>query len=391
MTSRFSTLAVHAGQTQDPTGAVMVPIFASSTFAQKAPGEHTGWEYARSGNPTRAAFERAVAELEGGSHGFAFASGLAAEATVLELLDAGTHIVAGDDLYGGSWRLFERVRRRTAGLDITYVDATDLSAVRAAITPQTRLIWLETPTNPLLKVADLAAIAALAKEKGVLVVVDSTFASPHIQRPLDLGADIVLHSATKYLNGHSDMVGGVVAVKDAELASRIGFLQNAVGGVLDPFPAFLALRGLKTLALRMERHSANGLRVAEWLEGRAGIKRVLYPGLPSHPQHDVARRQMHGFGGMISVELDSDLDGVRRFLAALKLFTLAESLGGVESLIGHPVTMSHGSIPAERRAALGITDNLIRLSVGIEDGDDLIADLERGLAAVTGGAAPPAP
>lgn len=391
MTSRFSTLAVHAGQSQDPTGAVMIPIFASSTFAQKAPGEHTGWEYARSGNPTRAAFERAVAELEGGSHGFAFASGLAAEATVLELLDSGAHIVAGDDLYGGSWRLFERVRRRTAGLDITYVDATDLSAVRAAVTPQTRLIWLETPTNPLLKVADLAAIAALAKEKGVLVVVDSTFASPHIQRPLDLGADIVLHSATKYLNGHSDMVGGVVAVKDAELASRSGFLQNAVGGVLDPFPAFLALRGLKTLALRMERHSANGLRVAEWLEGRAGIRRVLYPGLPSHPQHDVARRQMHGFGGMISVELDSDLDGVRRFLAALKLFTLAESLGGVESLIGHPVTMSHGSIPAERRAALGITDSLIRLSVGIEDADDLIADLERGLAAVTGGAAPPVP
>lgn len=391
MTSRFSTLAVHAGQSQDPTGAVMVPIFASSTFAQKAPGEHTGWEYARSGNPTRAAFERAVAELEGGSHGFAFASGLAAEATVLELLDSGAHIVAGDDLYGGSWRLFERVRRRSAGLDISYVDATDLSAVRAAITPQTRLIWLETPTNPLLKVADLAAIAALAKEKGVLVVVDSTFASPHIQRPLDLGADIVLHSATKYLNGHSDMVGGVVVVKDAELASRIGFLQNAVGGVLDPFPAFLALRGLKTLSLRMERHSANGLRVAEWLEGRAGIKRVLYPGLPSHPQHDVARRQMHGFGGMISVELDTDLDGVRRFLAALRLFTLAESLGGVESLIGHPVTMSHGSIPAERRAALGITDSLIRLSVGIEDADDLIVDLEQGLAAVTGAAAPPVP
>lgn len=382
MTLRFSTLAVHAGQTQDPTGAVMTPIFASSTFAQKAPGEHTGWEYARSGNPTRAAFERAVAELEGGSHGFAFASGLAAEATVLELLDAGAHIVAGDDLYGGSWRLFERVRRRSAGLDITYVDATDLSAVRAAITPQTRLIWLETPTNPLLKVADLAAVAALAQEKGVLVVVDSTFASPHIQRPLDLGADIVLHSATKYLNGHSDMVGGVVVVKDAELASRIGFLQNAVGGVLDPFPAFLALRGLKTLGLRMERHSANGLRVAQWLEGRAGIKRVLYPGLPSHPQHEVARRQMHGFGGMISVELDTGIDGVRRFLAALNLFTLAESLGGVESLIGHPVTMSHGSIPAERRAALGITDSLIRLSVGIEDADDLIADLERGLAAV---------
>ncbi|MGE5515220.1 MAG: trans-sulfuration enzyme family protein [Bacteroidota bacterium] len=380
--TEFSTLAVHAGHIQDPTGAVMTPIVASSTFAQAAPGEHTGWEYARSGNPTRAAFERAVAELEGGSHGFAFASGLAAEATVLELLDAGAHIVAGDDLYGGSWRLFERVRKRSAGLNITYVDATDIDAVAAAITPETKLIWVETPTNPLLKVPDLAAIARLAKGRGVLTVADSTFASPHIQRPLGLGIDIVLHSATKYLNGHSDMVGGVVVVKDDELARQIGFLQNAVGGILDPFPAFLALRGLKTLALRMERHSANGLRVAEWLEGRAGIRRALYPGLPSHPQHAVARRQMHGFGGMISVELDTDAAGVRRFLAALRLFTLAESLGGVESLVGHPVTMSHGSIPAERRAALGITEQLIRLSVGVEDAGDLIADLERGLAAL---------
>lgn len=380
--SRLDTLAVHAGHFADPTGAVMTPIVASSTFAQKAPGEHTGWEYARSGNPTRAAFERAVAELEGGSHGFAFASGLAAEATVLELLDHGAHIVAGDDLYGGSWRLFERVRKRSAGLSVTYVDATDLGAVRAAIRPETKLIWVETPTNPLLKVPDLAAIAALAKDRGVLSVVDSTFASPALQRPLGLGIDIVLHSATKYLNGHSDMVGGVVVVKDDALAREIGFLQNAVGGVLDPFPAFLALRGLKTLALRMERHSANGLAVARWLEGRKGVRRVLYPGLASHPQHEVAARQMAGFGGMISIELDTDDAGLRRFLAALKLFTLAESLGGVESLIGHPATMSHGSIPAERRAQLGITDQLVRLSVGIENAADLIADLERGLAAV---------
>ncbi|MGE5477950.1 MAG: trans-sulfuration enzyme family protein [Bacteroidales bacterium] len=383
--TRFSTLAVHAGHVADPTGAVMTPIVASSTFAQHAPGEHTGWEYARSGNPTRNAFERAVAELEGGRHGFAFASGLAAEATVLELLDAGAHIVAGDDLYGGSWRLFERVRKRTAGLNVTYVDATDIDAVAAALTPETKLIWVETPTNPLLKVPDLAAIAALAKARGVLTVTDSTFASPHIQRPLSLGIDIVLHSATKYLNGHSDMVGGVVVVNDDGLARQIGFLQNAVGGVLDPFPAFLALRGLKTLALRMERHSANGLAVARWLEGRAGVKRVLYPGLPSHPQHAVAQRQMNGFGGMVSLELDTDAAGVRRFFAALRLFTLAESLGGVESLIGHPVTMSHGSIPPERRAALGITEQLVRLSVGIEDADDLIADLDRGLAALSAG------
>ncbi|MCR6631939.1 MAG: PLP-dependent aspartate aminotransferase family protein [Magnetospirillum sp.] len=380
--SRFDTRTVHAGHVAEPTGAVMTPIVASSTFAQTAPGEHTGWEYARSGNPTRAAFERAVAELEGGSHGFAFASGLAAEATVLELLDQGGHIVAADDLYGGTWRLFERVRRRSAGLSITYVDPTDIAAIAAAITPATRLIWVETPTNPLLKVADLAAIGRLGRERGVLTVADSTFASPHIQRPLELGIDIVLHSATKYLNGHSDMVGGVVAVKDADLAQRIGFLQNAVGAVLDPFPAFLALRGLKTLALRMERHSANGRKVAEWLEGRAKTVRVLYPGLPSHPQHDVARRQMNGFGGMVTVELDTDAAGVRRFLAALKLFTLAESLGGVESLVGHPVTMSHASIPPERRAALGISDRLVRLSVGIEDADDLIADLARGLAEV---------
>lgn len=382
--SGFDTLAVHAGHTPDPTGAVMTPIVASSTFAQRGPGEHTGWEYARSGNPTRAAFERAVAQLEGGAHGFAFASGLAAEATVLELLDGGTHVVAGDDLYGGTWRLFERVRRRSAGLQVSYVDATDVDAVRAAIRPETRMIWLETPSNPLLKVADLAAVAAVGRQFGVLTVVDSTFASPFVQRPLSLGIDVVLHSATKYLNGHSDMVGGVVVVNDADLAERIGFLQNAVGGVLDPFPAFLALRGLKTLALRMRRHCDNALAVARWLEGRAGVRRVWYPGLPSHPQHAVASRQMTGFGGMVSLELEGDFAAVRRFLSALTVFTLAESLGGVESLVGHPGTMSHGSLPPERRAELGIGDNLVRLSVGIEAGDDLIADLERGLATLNG-------
>lgn len=380
MTSdRFATLAVHAGHQPDATGAVMTPIVASSTFAQKAPGEHTGWEYARSGNPTRAAFERAVAKLEGAAHGFAFASGLAAEATVLELLEHDSHIVAADDLYGGTWRLFERVRRRSAGLSVTYVDPTDLGAIRAAITPATRLIWLETPTNPLLKVPDLAAIAKIGKERGVITVADSTFASPYIQRPLELGIDIVLHSATKYLNGHSDMVGGVVAVNNEYLAQQIGFLQNAVGAVLDPFQAFLALRGLKTLALRMEHHSANGLAVAQWLEGRAGLRRVRYPGLASHPDHEVARRQMNGFGGMISLELDTDRDGVRRFLAGLRLFTLAESLGGVESLVGHPLTMSHASVPPERRAQLGITEQLVRLSVGVEDPEDLIADLQNAL------------
>ncbi len=375
----FGTLAVHAGHRADPTGAVMPPIVASSTFAQAAPGEPGAWEYARSGNPTRAAFERAVAELEGASHAFAFASGLAAEATVLELLESDSHIVAADDLYGGTWRLFERVRKRTAGLSVSYVDPTDLAALRDAITPATRLIWVETPTNPLLKVPDLAAIGQVGKERGILTVADSTFASPHIQRPLSLGIDIVLHSATKYINGHSDIVGGVVAVSDDHLAQQIGFLQNAIGAVLDPFPSYLALRGLKTLALRMERHSANGLAVARWLEGRGKVARVVYPGLASHPQHEVAKRQMNGFGGMISVQLDTELDGVRRFLSGLKLFTLAESLGGVESLIAHPVTMSHASVPAERRARLGITESLVRLSVGIEDADDLIADLQAGL------------
>ncbi len=373
-------MAVHAGVEPDArTGAVMTPIYSSSTFAQSSPGVHTGWEYARTGNPTRAVFEKAVAELEGGLAGFAFASGMAAEATLLELLDHGSHVVAGDDLYGGTWRLFERVRKRSAGLRVTYVDPTDLDAITTAVRPETRLIWVESPTNPLLKVADLAAIAAICKKAGVLAVADSTFASPMIQRPLGLGFDIVLHSATKYLSGHSDIVAGALVVRDQGLADSIRFLQNAVGAVLDPFAAFLALRGLKTLALRMERHSANALAVAEHLEGHPKLRRVIYPGLRSHPQHALAARQMKGFGGIVTIEIDAEEKGVRRVLESLKLFTLAESLGGVESLVGHPLTMSHGSLPPERRAELGIGWGLVRLSVGIEDAADLIEDLEQAL------------
>ncbi len=377
---RPATLAVHAGVKPDPrTGAVMTPIYASSTFAQSSPGVHTGYEYARTGNPTRAAFEAAVAELEGGIAGFAFASGLAAQATILELLDQGSRITAVDDLYGGSWRLFERVRKRSAGHIVTYADPTNLAAFEAAIGPKTKMIWVESPTNPSLKVADLAAIADMGKARGILTVADSTFASPMIQRPLELGFDIVLHSATKYLNGHSDIVAGVVAVRDKELAERIGFLQNAAGAILDAYPSFLALRGLKTLALRMERHCSNALTIAGHLERNRKIERVLYPGLESHPQHALARRQMQAFGGIVTIELKADEAGVRRFLEGLRLFTLAESLGGVESLAGHPFTMSHGSLPPERRKALGIGFGLVRLSVGIEDAGDLIADLDQAL------------
>jgi cystathionine gamma-lyase len=381
--ARPATLAVHAGVEHDPsTGAVMTPIYASSTFAQSSPGVHTGWEYARTGNPTRAAFEKAVAELEGGLAGFAFSSGMAAEATLLDLLDQGSHVVASDDLYGGTWRLFERVRKRSAGLSVTYVDPADADAFTAAVTPKTRLIWVESPTNPLLKVADLAAIAAIGKAAGALTIADSTFASPLIQRPLDLGFDVVVHSATKYLSGHSDVVAGVLAVRDRDLADRIRFLQNATGAVLDPFPAFLALRGLKTLALRMDRHSANALAVAQHLEGNRKLKRVIYPGLKSHPQHALAARQMKGFGGIVTIEIDAGEKGVRRVLESLKLFTLAESLGGVESLVGHPFTMSHGSLPPERRAELGIGWGLVRLSIGIEDAADLVDDLDQALKGV---------
>jgi len=377
----FSTRTVHGGQSHDPTtGAVMVPIYATSTYGQQSPGVHKGFEYARSQNPTRFAFERAVADLESGSAAFAFASGLAAIGTVLELFDSGAHVVATDDIYGGTFRLMERVRRRSAGLQVSFADFTDLAAVEAAIRPQTRLLWVETPTNPLLRVVDLEGVAALARRRGLVSVADNTFASPFLQRPLELGIDIVVHSVTKYLNGHSDMVGGVAVVgEDRDLADRLKFLQNAVGAISGPFDSFLALRGLKTLALRMERHSANGLKIAQWLEDRRDVRRVIYPGLASHPQHEIAKRQMHAFGGMISVDLDRDLAGTRRFLERTQLFTLAESLGGVESLIEHPALMTHGSIPAEKRAAIGISDSLVRLSAGIEDADDLIADLEQAL------------
>ncbi|SIR01725.1 cystathionine gamma-synthase [Solilutibacter tolerans] len=379
---KLATLAIHGGQEVDPsTGAVMPPIYATSTYAQSSPGVHQGFEYSRSHNPTRYAWERGAASMEGGTRGFAFASGLAATSCVLELLDSGDHVIAMDDLYGGSYRLFERVRRRSANLDFSYVDMTDAERIRAAITPKTQMIWVETPTNPTLKIVDLAAVSAIAKEHGLLMVVDNTFASPIVQRPIALGADIVMHSATKYLNGHSDMVGGMLVVGDnAELAEQLAFLQNSTGGVQGPFDSFLALRGLKTLHLRMQAHNANALALAEWLEKQPGVSRVLYPGLPSHPQHDLAKRQMDGFGGIISIYLDGDFDAAKRFCERLEVFTLAESLGGVESLANHPAVMTHASVPAERRAEIGITDNLVRLSVGIEDLEDLRADLAHALA-----------
>ncbi len=377
----FSTRCVHAGQEPDPTtGAVMMPIYTTSTYLQQSPGVHKGYDYARTKNPTRMAFERCVADLEGGSAGFAFASGLAAISTTLECLDHGSHVIAVDDLYGGSRRLFERVRRRSAAIEASYLDLTDLSALEAAIRPNTRLIWVESPTNPLLKLVDLERVAAIAKKRGILAAADNTFASPYVQRPLEHGFDLVVHSTTKYLNGHSDMIGGVAVVGENEaLRERLGFLQNAVGAIQGPFDSFLALRGLKTLALRMERHCASALKIAEWLERHPKVRRVFYPGLASHPQHTLAKRQMRAFGGMISAELEGSLDDAKRFLERCRLFALAESLGGVESLIEHPALMTHGSVPQEVRAALGIGDTLVRLSVGIEDPDDLIADLSAAL------------
>jgi cystathionine gamma-lyase len=380
----FDTRTIHGGQFPDPTtGAVMVPIYATSTYVQSSPGEHKGFEYSRSHNPTRFAFERSIADLESGTAGFAFASGLAAASTILETLDSGAHVIASDDLYGGSFRLFDKVRKRSAGLKFSFVDMGDLSAIEAAITPETRMIWVETPTNPMLRLADLAAIADLAKRRGLITVADNTFASPYVQRPLELGFDIVMHSATKYLNGHSDVVAGVAVVgENAELAAQMKFLQNAVGAVLGPFDSFLALRGVKTLALRMERACQSALTIAQWLEARSDIARVIYPGLESHPQHALAKRQMlNGFGGIISVDVKGGLAPARRMLERTRLFTLAESLGGVESLIEHPAIMTHASIPAEQRAALGISDGLVRLSVGIESCSDLISDLEAALAA----------
>ena len=378
----LGTLAIHGGQAPDPTtGAVMPPIYATSTYAQSSPGVHQGFEYSRTHNPTRFAYERCVAALEGGSRGFAFASGMAATSTVLELLDSGSHVIAMDDLYGGSYRLFERVRKRTAALDFSFVDLTDLAAFEAAIRPETRMVWVETPTNPMLKIVDIAAVCAIARKHGLRVVVDNTFASPILQRPLHLGADIVMHSATKYLNGHSDMVGGMVVVgDDAELAEQMAFLQNSIGAVQGPFDSFLALRGLKTLHLRMKAHCENALALAQWLETHPAIEKVIYPGLASHPQHGLASRQMQGGGGIVSIVLKGGFEAAKAFCERTELFTLAESLGGVESLVNHPAVMTHASIPPARRAQLGISDALVRLSVGVEAVGDLRADLQHALA-----------
>ena len=374
----FATRAIHAGQAPDPsTGAIMPPIYVTSTYVQESPGVHKGFEYSRTQNPTRMAYERCAADLESGKAGFAFASGMAASATVLELIDHGSHVVAIDDLYGGTYRLFENVRRRSAGLDFLFVDPRGESALEGAIRPETRMIWVETPTNPLLKLVDLDLVAGLGRKHGVLTVVDNTFATPWAQRPLEHGIDIVVHSGTKYLNGHSDVINGVVVVGDnGDLIDRLTYLQNAVGGVAGAFDSFLCLRGLKTLALRMERHCQNATRIASWLEARPEVERVHYPGLESHPQHALAKRQMDGFGGMVTVALRGGLEVARRFVERTELFALAESLGGVESLIEHPAIMTHASLPPEVRVRLGITDSLVRLSVGVEDADDLIADLQ---------------
>jgi cystathionine gamma-lyase len=377
----FATRVIHGGQQPDPlTGAVMPPIYATSTYVQSSPGVHKGFDYARTRNPTRDALQACIANLEGGRAAFSFASGMAASATVVELLDSGAHIVATHDLYGGSYRLFERIRKRSAGLSVTFLDLADLAALEAAIRPSTRMIWVESPTNPMLKLVDLQAIARLARARGLLTVCDNTFATPFIQRPLEHGIDIVVHSATKFLNGHSDALGGAVVVNDEGLAEKLKFLQNGLGNVPSPFDCFLILRGIKTLAVRMERHCANALAVAQFLEQQPRVRRVFYPGLPSHPQHALAERQMRGrYGGIVSAELAGTLADTRRFLERCHLFSLAESLGGVESLIEHPGLMTHSGLPAEMRAELGIGDGLVRFSVGIESAQDLIAELSRAL------------
>ncbi|NNK38300.1 MAG: PLP-dependent transferase [Xanthomonadales bacterium] len=379
---RLATRAIHAGQQPDPsTGAIMTPIYASSTYVQRSPGDHQGWEYSRSHNPTRDAYEKCVADLEGGIRGFAFASGMAATASILELLDSGDHVVAGDDLYGGTFRLFHRVRERSAGLKFTFAALDRPDALREAIRPETRLVWVETPTNPMLKIVDIAAAAEIAHENGALLVVDNTFSTPMLTRPLELGADIVMHSATKYLNGHSDMIGGVAVVRDDEqLAEDLWFLLNSAGAIQGPFDSFLALRGLKTLALRMKAHSENAQRIAEWLTGHPAIERVIYPGLGDHPQYELAMGQMSGLGGgIISIDVKGGLAETRAFLERVSIFSLAESLGGVESLINHPAIMTHASVPEDIRARLGISDSLVRLSVGVEDVEDLIDDLGQAL------------
>lgn len=379
---QLATRAIHAGQAPDPsTGAIMTPIYATSTYVQKSPGVHQGFEYSRTKNPTRLAYENCVADLECGAKGFAFASGMAATATIMELLSPNDHVIVSDDVYGGTFRLFDKVRSRSAGLSFSFVDMRDAHAINAALQKNTRMIWVETPTNPMLKLIDLEFISAFAKKNNLLSVADNTFATPFIQQPLNYGFDIVMHSATKYLNGHSDMIGGIVIVKEeGEIAEQLAFLQNAVGAIASPFDSFLALRGIKTLAIRMERHNQNAMQLATWLESHRKVSRVIYPGLASHPDHLLAKKQMKGFGGMISVELKSDLAGTKRMLEHCHLFALAESLGGVESLIEHPAIMTHASIPKAQREALGIKDSFIRLSVGIEAYDDLQDELEHALA-----------
>ena len=377
----FATRTIHAGQEPDPsTGAIMQPIYATSTYVQSSPGVHQGYEYSRTQNPTRMAYERCIADLESGTAGFAFASGMATTGTLLELIDSGSHVIAMDDLYGGTRRLFAGVRERSAGLKFSFVDMTDLDEFEAAFTADTKMVWLESPSNPMMKVVDLEGIIAIAKQHDALIVVDNTFATPMLQRPLEYGADIVMHSATKFLNGHSDMIGGVAITADDELAERIGYLQNSIGSVSGPFDSFLVLRGLKTLAIRMERHCGSAMAIAEWLENDDRVESVLYPGLSSHPQHELAAKQMDGFGGIVTFFIKGDIENARRFLERSKLFALAESLGGVESLVNHPAIMTHASVPEDVRAELGINDQLIRLSVGIESLDDLIADLDHSLA-----------
>lgn len=376
----IATRVIHAGQTPDPTtGAVMTPIYATSTYVQESPGQHKGYEYSRTRNPTRDAYEKCIADLESGTRGFAFASGMAAIGTILELLNPEDHIITMDDVYGGTYRILERVRTRSAGLKVSFVDLCHLENLKSAIKPETRMLWVETPTNPMLKIVDLKKLIEFAKQHNLITVADNTFATPILQRPLELGFDIVMHSATKYINGHSDMVGGIVVVKDEKLGEQIGFLQNAVGAVAGPFDSFLALRGVKTLALRMQRHCENALALAKWLEQHPKVTRVIYPGLPSHPQHEIAKKQMSHFGGMITAELNCDLNETVKVLERCKLFSLAESLGGVESLIEHPAIMTHASIPKENREQLGIKDGLIRISVGVEDIEDLKRDLEQAL------------
>jgi len=379
--SKLATRVIHAGQSPDPsTGAIMPPIYATSTYVQKSPGQHQGFEYSRSHNPTRFAFERCVADLENGTRGFAFASGMAAVGTALELLDSGSHVIAMDDLYGGTYRLFENVRRRSSNLSFDFVSLHQDGALQQAWRDNTRMLWIETPTNPMLTLVDIRKLAAMAHERGALVVVDNTFSTPMVQQPLDLGADIVLHSVTKYLNGHSDMVGGMLVSRDADLGERLGYLQNSIGGILGPFDSFLALRGVKTLALRMQAHNRSAAIIAERLQDHPGVARVIYPGLADHPQHALCQQQMQGQGGgMVSFVVDGDVEATRRVLENFRLFALAESLGGVESLVNHPAIMTHASVPQHRRDELGISDSLIRLSVGIEDTDDLWRDIKQAL------------